>query len=236
MDDPRLREILATEAYASTLLILAMDHWPPDPVKKHQGCLEWTRQTLKMEFEQAIAPLSDGNLDRLMAAITIVTTDRFFQDAETFIRLCNILFGSDIDPTVFEPADVFECAWGITEGLLLSQDDNPSPFSEDVRVVVRHALDDEGFVEAPDVLRIAAAGTTTSALASDWTDDPEMFSGIYEVQQGRAGDVTAMLRENLTELSAQLKLLTLTHGSVKEFEGQVKAMLAKSQPTEPGEL
>jgi hypothetical protein len=129
---------------------------------------------------------------------------------------------------VFDPADSVECAWAVTEALLLVPPDaeDPEPFSDEVRHYIGAVLREEGYVTAPDVLRIALDGDFADHVRFNFADDPEMFQGIYDVQASKAAEVTDTVRENLTELLEQIQSLPLVHGDarglVARLSGQIR--------------
>jgi hypothetical protein len=143
------------------------------------------------------------------------------------VALANVLAGDEFDPSVFDPADSAECAWAITEALLLSppDDDDPEPFSPEVRTYVGKVLRDEGYVTPPDVLKIALDGDFAEHVRYSFADDPEMFSGIHDVQAGKTQEIESVIREGLSELLDQLKALPLQHGSVAELEKMMQKIL-----------
>ena len=187
-------------------------------------CLQWHPAALRMEFEETYGlRLPSLTFDRLMAGVAVLTTDFFFQDVSRFIQLANVLSGSEFNPEEFDPADSVECAWAITEALLLRPPDeeDQEPFSDDVRRYVGLVLRNEGFVNPPDVLRIAIDGDLSDQVRTDYSDNPELFSVIYQVQLGKKEEVETVLREGLAELFEQLKSLPLKNGSTENLEKRV---------------
>lgn len=217
-----VRDLLRNDiSYATTLLIWALDTLGPE-------CLYWHPQTLKAEVEKhAGCPITKGNFDKLMAAIAIVTTDVFFRDVSRFIQLANVLAGDDFEPDEFDPADSVECAWAITEALLLWPPDaeNSEPFSDDIRHYLRFILREEGYVVAPDILRIAIDHDLRPSINADFADDPVMFSAMYENQQAKTQEVEDIIRLNLIEMMEQLKTLPLTQGSTAELMKRLTTMI-----------
>lgn len=153
----RIRRLLESpDTFGTILLVLCVDTWPEclgdkdDPTRG-----PWHPATFRAELEQHFgAKVPPGNIDKLMAAVTIVTTDLFFTNVRSFIPLANVLAGDEFDPRVWEPADVVECAWGITEALLLDppDNDNPEPFSDEIRYYIGAVLKEEGFVDRKSVV------------------------------------------------------------------------------------
>lgn len=206
------------DSFATTLFILAVDAFPPDPEKgeKQSPLLEWTPTTIKMEMNQHYGvQLSQLALDKIMAAILIRTTDLFFRDPFYFIEMCNVLSGDNFEPDEFDPADSIECAWGVTEGLLLNPPDeeDPEPFSDEVRAYIGFVLREEGFTSPPGILKIALDADFSPQVAATFADDPELFQGIYQAQQGKTDEVESIMKSQLTELAEQLQRLTLQNGS-----------------------
>jgi len=217
-----LRKVLTSEeTFATTLLVLVIDQWGTE-------ALEWSPTVLRMELEETFdVQLPQENLDKLVAGITIVTTDMFFKDVSRFIQLCNVLAGSPFDPEEFDPADSLECAWGITEALMLSPPDeeDPEPFSDEVRHYVAFVLKEEGYIKAPDILGIALNADLSAQVSTDFADDPEMFQALYSMQQDKATEIDEILKGNLLELLGQLKALPLENGDTAEIEKRLAAML-----------
>ena len=204
--DPRT-VLLSPDSYASTLLVLALDQYGPE-------MLRWSPQTLRMQLEEDYGvEMPPAAMDRLLAAVMLLTTDDFFTSVDRFIAICNVLAGGRFDPEVFVPADVAECAWGISEALLLNPPDTKEPFSEEICAYLAEELKEEGFATAPDVLRIALDADRTSQVQDDFASDPEMFAGIWKIQREKTEDINSMLRENLTQLLHQIRALPLTRGN-----------------------
>ena len=63
-----------------------------------------------------------------------------------------------------------------------------------------------------DVLRIASESDTEAIINSEFSDDPAMFSAIYESQNSKRKDMLDVLRSNMSALRQQLELLPLRNG------------------------
>lgn len=229
--------LTSRDTYATVLLTLVLDTWGEeclnDPEDPERG--PWHPTTFKSMLEDHFGVmLPKCNLDKLMAAITIITTDLFFTKADRFIVLANILAGDEFDPNEFEKADAVECAWAITEALLLDppDDKNPEPFSDDVRRYVGFVLKDEGFVTPPDILKIALNADFKEQVRYNFSDDPAMFSGIYAIQKEKSDEVEQVLRDGLLDMRQQLNALSLQDGNTAELEQRIGQMLKLNQPEE----
>lgn len=234
----RVRQLLRDpDTFGTTMFVLAVDTFGPeclgDPDDPDRGA--WHPSTFRLGLQQHFGaePLP-ANIDKLMAAVTVVTTDLFFKSPRAFVHLANVLAGDEFDPEVFDPADSLECAWAITEALLLSPPDegDDETFAPEIRYYIGHVLRTEGYVTPPDILRIALDGDFSAKVQYEFADDPEMFQGIYEVQQAKAQDVEAVLREGLTDLRRQLAALPLKTGDVRELDAGIKRMLDINRPEE----
>ena len=200
----------------------ALDHFGPQ-------FWELSPQTVAMDVEEDTGVrLSPSAMSRLMAAATVVTTDYFSQSLPRFIQLANALCGSPPDDE-FDPADPYECAWALTEALVLDPpEDGEEKFCDDVRVYLAEVLKEYGFVTPPDVLRLAIGADLSARVKYDFGDDPEMFAAINDVQRGKAEEVNGLIRDNLTLLVSQLRSLPLKEGSVAGFCKNVETVLAKA--------
>lgn len=205
----RYREAWTGEdTFATSLLLLTIDTYGTE-------ALHWDFRTLKMEIEddfQLVLP--QPNFDRLMTAINLLRTDDFFRSLPDFIAWCNILDGDQYDPRVFDPADAQEMAWGITEAMVIAppDEDDEEPFTDEIRAYIGAVLDEEGITHPPDILRLALRDDPAQHVSEDFTDDPEMFGAVYELEQSKTQAITDYLRARLQLLAQQLQSLPLRTG------------------------
>lgn len=200
------------ETFGSVLLTLFLDRFGTE-------ALEWDPSTITMEIEEEFdVDLPQLTLDRLMVAIQILTTDKFFKSLPDFVTFCNVLDGDVYDPETFDPADAEEVAWGITEALLISppDDDDPEPFTDEIRAYIGATLDKEGIINAPDILRIALRMARVSPNMEEFSDDPMMFNAIYDLEAGKTEDINQSIRLKTQLLVAQLQALNLENGNTDE--------------------
>lgn len=200
------------ETFGSVLLTLFLDRFGTE-------ALEWDPSTITMEIEEEFdVDLPQLTLDRLMVAIQILTTDKFFKSLPDFVTFCNVLDGDVYNPETFDPADAEEVAWGITEALLISppDDDDPEPFTDEIRAYIGATLDKEGIINAPDILRIALRMARVSPNMEEFSDDPMMFNAIYDLEAGKTEDINQSIRLKTQLLVAQLQALNLENGNTDE--------------------
>lgn len=163
--------------------------------------------------------------DKIAVGIVMLTTDRFHTDPKTFIDCCNVMCGTELDPTVFDPASVAECSWGITESLFLSPPDEAVVFSEDIRRYVDAILKEEGFTRPPNILK-SVLGTYEADLSSQFVDDPAMFQAVYETQLSKTADLEDRIRQSIVELQRQLSAVSLLNGSTEGILQKIKKVLS----------
>lgn len=222
--------LLDEGSYATTLIALVLDRYGTECLSTEDG-EPWNPGTFKIQLEKDFGiKLPKTTLDKIMAAVMILTTNFFFRDVNKFIELSNILSGDDFQPDEFEVADVLECSWAVFEAILLSPPDkNETPFSEEIQGYISQVLLDEGFVKPPTILRVGTAPDFSDHVRFNFGDDPEMFSAIYEVQSKKSEEIMSIVRDNATELFQQLSILPLREGDTKDLKDQMNKILAVFQ-------
>jgi len=192
--------------------------------------LQWDPATVALEIEDEFnVDLPQTALDKLMVAIQILTTDRFYRSLPDFISFCNVLDGEEYRPDVFDPADAEEVAWGITEAALINppEDAEEATFSDEIRAYIGTVLDNEGILNPPDILRIALRAARISPALEDFSDDPMMFNAVYDLEAGKTEDINRTIVLRTKMLAAQLQALNLKNGDAK----QVAALLEQGVGT-----
>lgn len=200
------------ETFATVLLTLYLDKFGVE-------ALDWDPSTITLEVEAEFdCDLPQLSLDKLIVAINILTSDRFFKSLPDFIAFCNVLGGDEYRPDMWDPADAEEVAWGITEAMLLypPDDDDPEPFTDEIRGYIGAVLDREGLINPPDILRIALRTARVSPSIEDFSDDPMMFNAVYDLEEGKKQDIDQSIRLKTKLLAAQLQALKLDNGKVEQ--------------------
>lgn len=206
------KELLSNpDTFATTLIVIVIDHYGTE-------ALNWSAQTLILELLsdfQVVVP--QVNIDKIMAANCILTSDIFFKNLPKFIDMCNILSGTQFDPTVLELADPFEMAWAITEALLLYPPEEDEPFVDEIRYYMGAILFEDGIVNPPDVLKIAIYEKGNKDPLNVSADDPEMYGAFFQNQTSKSEEITVMLKGQLAELFEQLGSLKLRNGDTSNL-------------------
>ena len=217
-----LRSFLSSEeSYATILLLILLDTYGPE-------ALEWSPETIRVQLENDfVVALPDGSFDKLMSAITVVTTNYFYQDPIRFVELCNIFSGDNAEHDEFDPADASEILWGISEAFLLwpPEDEDAAydtRFSAEIIEYIRQTLIEEGFIKAPDMLNVSGLDET-SFIRDTWSDDPEMYQAIYELHQQKMNDMKLFLHDNFRDLHEQLRALPMEEGDKENLMKRISA-------------
>ena len=211
------------QTFASVLLTVFLDRFEMDG-------LGWDPNTITLEIEEEFdVDLPQCVLDKLMAAISILTSDTFYRSLPDFIMFCNVLSGDTYRPDMFDPADSAEVAWGITEGLLISppEEEQNGPFSDEIRAYVGAVLDQEGIINAPDVLQIALRKANVSDAANQFSDDPAMFNAVYDVEAGKSAEINSIITEKVKMLLGQLRAIKLQNGDTMTVAKTLEQSLTK---------
>jgi hypothetical protein len=208
------------ETFGSVLLVAYLDRFGTE-------ALDWDPTTATLEIEQEFdVDLPQQSLDKLMVAIQILTTDRFYKNLPDFITFCNVLSGDEYRPDMWDPADAEEVAWGVTEAMIIypPEENELEPFSDEIRAYIGAVLDSEGLVNPPDILRIALRTARVSPNIDDFSDDPTMFNAIYDLEEGKKEDINRTIIMRTKQLAAQFKAAQLVNGktdSVVELLAQM---------------
>lgn len=209
------------QTFATVLITVFLDRFGTE-------ALSWDPATITLEVEQEFdVELPQRSLDKLMVAISMLTTDRFYKSLPDFITACNILSGDTYDPRTFDPADGEEIAWGVTEGMLIypPEDDDQDPFTDEIRAYIGAALDAEGIINPPDILRIALRAANVSTSLDDFSDDPTMFNAIYDMEAAKTGDINQTIKERTVMLHDQIAALKLENGSTDAVLAALKKVM-----------
>jgi len=127
---------------------IAMKFFGPD-------IYSWEPETVAMEFDEEFGIQSyDGNIDKLNAILSSVSSDSFYDDWVAYTQVCSTLSGEN---TIEELAEVTveELAWGVMEMSLNDEDYRKTRFSADICVLTGQVLDQNGYVFPPPQLSFA---------------------------------------------------------------------------------
>lgn len=201
------RAIADKDSFAVTLLSAAT-------AALGEELFEWDPATIQLEIRDELGiEMPRPCVNRLNAAITLSTSNFFYQRLPDFIDICNTLWDGRINTGVYDPADTSEIAWGITEALLIwpPDKDDDRPFSDEILGYIGHTLAEEGIHRPPDVLRLGTMPPDQNwgKVAMTFSDDPEMFAAVDQVQAAKVDDIDQTIRERMTAVVGQLEALRI---------------------------
>ena len=197
-----------TQEYALVLLTIAIDLYGGE-------FLEWTPEAIRLQIEDDLnVRVPQENLDKLMAAVAILTTDDYQRDVARFIHITNVLCDDRFDPSTFDPATVGECAWGVLEAALIRPPEPGEEYDPEIRKYVELQMREEGLSKLPRTLSQLFAndgqrGTDSAVPASD---DPAMFAAFFSSMSDEADAIDSVVNENVGQLLTTLSALPLANG------------------------
>jgi hypothetical protein len=154
MADSLVILIQSDDIFASTLLCLAVDRFGTDLFLEEGGT--WTPETFRMEFRAVFGcDISDDNLGKLMAGLSVLTSDALYRNLSSFLFTVHGLLGDGTDWSYAEPIEAEDLAWTVMESLLISPPEEGELFDPQIVAYCRTILKAEGLMSPPAVLAFA---------------------------------------------------------------------------------
>lgn len=198
------------KGFGSALLIACIDDFGLD-------CLNWEPATLEITVREKYGDVDRDSVERLMAAVGVLTSNMFTQDVIALCMTCSTLDFERTGGESFVPAGLDEIMWGLTEARLLLGGLKDEDFSDEVSIYVGKLLEEEGLENPPDTLSFAAGnniGLDTGTLA----DLPEL-SELFEQDQAMSRDtLDKVAMQKLRMLLEQIDGLKLTTSDLSDFK------------------
>lgn len=180
--------------------------------------LSWEPEILRSSLEAKIGySIPQSVSDRIQAGITLLTSDMFHNDVNTFMYLCSVLSFKPLFSDSFVPPSLSSCNWACTEAKLLEgpvlyQEEG---FSEDIQRLVSLLLDQEGLQSAPEALQFATPGK--QAAVPDFALDEDFTQEYWETQNETVTKLNRQAIAGLKDLVFQLKALQLRSADSAEL-------------------
>ena len=215
-------------SFATTIFVATADLFHnPDPKKPPRflpGCQGTLRQELSETCGVNVLPVV---IDRLMAAITLVTTDRFYRNLPDFIDLALVLSGEPFDPTTQQPLDACSAAWAMTEGIIIYPPEDPEhAFSDEIRHYLGGICQYEGIIEPADILAIAILEPQYIRRVDEIRrESPGRAQALDGVRTAHEEQIKETLHDCMHKMLQQLKGLKLVHGDTTGIAGRAAAEL-----------
>ena len=207
------REAFATTLLSGLLMVYGLD------------LLEWDGPTIEMEVREDFElQIPRRVYDRLMAAITAITTDSVYHDVGVFDQTVASLAGHGVGVEKEAPT-AEQLAWTVAELQLLDPEpvgrQAENPWSRQIQKYVRVALDLEGLKFPPKILKFAGK----TPLAKDGADDPQMYAGAWGSGQAQADEIDQWLEGRVVLLLRQLMDLGVKFQIEKKAEAPTPRLL-----------
>lgn len=181
-------------------------------------CLNWDPTTRRIQITEDFG-VSPGRLDAeaIEALINAMTTDTAYRSVPVFHRTVTALSrtGRDDIDDVPDPEDL---AWAVAE--LAAADPEPpvipgrdTAFSDDIARYVGVVLDHYGIRGEPGVLRWAYR--RSQPVASDLSEDPDMFEAAMHSSAQKADEVDQALEKRFAALLRQLEEVNIEPGRLR---------------------
>lgn len=198
-----VKEFLAQERLFSTSILAVLYS------EYGSEFIDWDPVSIELQIKDDFGiELPSKVSDRLHAGVSIISTNLFHIDVETFNTVCNVLSFNTFSTKQFIPAEVDECAWGCTEARLLEGDLYKAGFSEDIQKYVGVLLKTEGIYRPPSVLNFAEYPEDIEESArNELIDDDVMFKAFWDRQEEKIQEIEKSISTKLSELLMQLKQL-----------------------------
>ena len=221
--DPRVAVYQAfqdEQSFGSTLLVATAQIIPLEEL------VQLSLDTIVLELRDEIKlNLVDSLIaTRLGAALSLLSDPQlFYGDVVSFIDICNLLSGEDIDPDVFDPADPLEMAWAMNEAFFLDPPERGEDrFSEDVKRYMGITLSEFGHLKPPGILSMAIMpGGYNPAM--ELSDQPDMVAASVEIQSGLNAEIEESLAEMATLREQQLTPFLQPHASREQLANPAAA-------------
>lgn len=211
------RLFMDPDSYATSLLLAALDHFDEiDPETDRPALYGWDPLTIRQEIADDFGTPPDIVIDKLLCAISIVTSDVFYRSEQAFVQIANVLSGS-CNFEIWDLADAEESAWAVVEAQLLHpMDPDEGGWSESVLGYIREVVSREGLVEPPAALQFAFAGVSQK-VPELLTDDPEMYEAVYGLHRSQAKAIDDSVAQSLQELLQEVENIPFRHGNVQNL-------------------
>lgn len=202
----------------SVLLTLVLDSYG-------QEIFDMDPQGFRLELEDGfgVADIPAISTDKVWTLWSALTTDLVHTDPATFINAANVLNGTPLSHDIFDIADVYECAWAVTE-LTLLDPTTPERLGSGVRRYIGEVCKEQGLYRPPETLvQVADFGgrNYASNIESHAVDTVELQT-MLKAQQEFSNDVKAYVNRQTNKLMLQLNntpLINKDSASWNKFVG-----------------
>lgn len=147
--------------------------------------LDYDPELLRVEIEKDYSiELPDINMDKLQAAIIVMTTDHFYEDWRVFETCCHLFHNELVEADVINPLDAEDIAVGLAEATLIKAstmtDISELKFHDEIRAYAGQVFFDYGFLKAPTIFKDSIMPTSAGSAEND----PDKNAALKELFDG----------------------------------------------------
>lgn len=211
----------APNTFASTMLVAMTDS---------VGSVEWfdwDPEILQTEiYERFGADASQDNMDKLNALLLALTTNQFYVSLEAFMFICNALGGEGANFAQYDPAEMDEMAWAVTEVFLNDMPNQPLAdlFSSEIKHYIGKMAEYEGFANFPRPLGFGVMPKGVQERANAAADlGADVATAVISEQTSKVAEIEEEVATKLSALMKQVESLPLANAdeeSLKTFVGK----------------
>lgn len=186
------------QAFATPLLLYAYKLFGDD-------LFELEPETIEYGLSKGVGKLPQYTLNKINAALGLLSTNLFWQDPITFGITCRTL--NRVARVGAAPPDLDDIMWGITEARLITGNPQaePEPFSDSIVAYIQHLLKLDRIVTDIPTLDFIKQGPEESNNITD--SDYQLDS--YNTSKERAADLEQGVATKMVTMLKQIKDLHL---------------------------
>lgn len=215
------------ETSATVLLAIAIDLYGSE-------VLDWEPETLKEALRSSLdIEVTQREVDRFLALKTALMTNMAYTDVITFHHTINALNGSQAVFNTWDPIDLDELTWGLTELMLndrpVNDQDWVSRFSSDVKRYIGLIIEQTGSY-IPDAMPAVIKSLAEYAIDNSTTDmDPTLYAVAYENSTAEVRDAEQYTQKKLDDTLTLLNQLPLSKRSEGWLESAREVLVNVAQ-------
>lgn len=211
---------------ATALLAIVIDLYGTE-------AFEWLPSTLISELETDLRiDLPQVNVNRINAAIALLTTDAFYRDPLAFMHTCQMLWADNSPPDVDDqsPPSPIATAWGVFEASLIDPDHSKT-YDNDVKGTIGVILQQVGIHKAPKTLTDVTIMPDSGMVdpPTELGSDPTIIQALFNRNTRDIADLDNAVAERFKELIQQLHHLPLKARNNDSWQSLLKTMGKRQQ-------
>jgi len=162
--------------------------------------MDWDPETINTELaERFHADPSRSLMDRINAALALMTTDLYYRSLEAFTTINTAFANGPVSSTEFNWNNLDDVMWGLTEARLLEggEEFDKREFSHDISRYVGKLLADDGIGRPPKIMKFAefderqvdernlVLSSDLMAMEAFWRRNDELVSELEKAAMDR---------------------------------------------------